>query len=73
MSNPADVIRPPGATHVAWFYGDPIYYKAAPYGHLNQVTEERQTKVNWTQWDPRLNRWEPVGGGFSSRTLKELK
>lgn len=73
MSNAADVTRPPGATHVAWFYGDPIYYKASPYPHLNQASEEWQTLVDWTQWNPRTLKWEPVGNGFSDRRLKEIK
>lgn len=72
MSNAADVIQPPGATHVKWSYGDPHYYKRTEHPHLNQVSEEWQTRVQWHWWDLQTRCWEDVGAGFCSRNLKEL-
>ena len=66
-------LRPPRATHVGYFCGDPTYYRKTNHFHLNQVSEEWQTLVTWDYWDYTLCRWEPVGAGFSSRHLKELK
>lgn len=73
MSNAADVITPPGATHVAWYYGDPHYYKQVAHKHLNQASEERQTLFYWFAWSFKLQQWESVGDGFSPRRLKPLK
>lgn len=72
MSNAADVIQPPGATHVHWFYGSPHYYKRTTRQHLNQVSEEWQTLTVWLYWDYNTRSWEPAGSGFSSRKLKPL-
>lgn len=60
-----------GATHKGDFYGDTTYYKCASYQHLNQVSEEWQTLYKWYFWC--TDKWIPVGSGFSSRRLEELK
>jgi len=53
MSNAADVIQPPGATHVQWFYGTPHYFKRSTHKHLNQVREEWQDRTSWSEWNHR--------------------
>lgn len=70
MSNAADNPRPPNATHVRFFYSTATYYKRVEYQHLNQVSEEWQTRVKWWYWD--INQWVDVGPGFSSHNLKKL-
>lgn len=70
MSNAADGVRPPFATHVQWCGGTPTYYRRVEERYLNQVSEEWQTKVRWWYWD---RTWLDVGPGFCSRHLKELK
>lgn len=72
MSNAADNPRPPFATHVHWFYGNPTYYRRTEFQHLNQVSEEWQTRVKWSYWDWNRREWLPAGPGFSSHRLKEL-
>ncbi len=71
MSNAADAIRPPNATHVQWYGGTPTYYKKVEEKYLNQVSEQWQTRVRWWFWD--INQWQDVGPGFCDRHLKELK
>lgn len=66
-------LPPPMATHVDYFYGNSTYYRRTLYQHLNQVSEEREWTVKWSQWDYRRQQWEDVGAGFSDRNLKELK
>lgn len=73
MSNAADVITPPGATHVMWSYGDPHYFRKTLTPHLNQVSEEWQSRTTWHEWDFKTRAWCPAGAGFSDRRLKELK
>lgn len=75
MSNPADVIQPPRATHVSFGYegGEPTYYKRSERQHLNQVSEEWQALIDWYYWDFQLMTWVNVGPGFCNRRLKELK
>lgn len=73
MSNAADVITPHGATHVMWSHGNPHYFRKTLTPHLNQVSEEWQTRTTWHEWDFNLRSWCPAGAGFSERRLKELK
>ena len=61
---------PTGATHVADFYGVTGYYKRVDFRHLNQVSEEWETRTQWKVWE--REKWEDVGAGFSSRRLQIL-
>lgn len=72
MSNAADVIRPPGATHVVWSYGSPYYYKRVVTKHLNQVSEEWQNLTQWLAWNFQTQQWNQVEAGFCSRRLRAL-
>lgn len=72
MSNAADVIRPPGSTHVAWCYGSPSYYKRVESRHLNQVSEEWQTLTKWFEWSFLTMTWCAVEAGFCSRRIKPV-
>lgn len=73
MSNAADDITPPGATHVKWSAGDPTYYKRTEHRHLNQVSERWQSLTKWFCWDFHTHQWEWVGVGFCDRHLRPLK
>ena len=72
MSNAADVIRPPDATHLAWSYGSPSYYKRVEKKHLNQVSEEWQILTHWLAWNYQTRQWAGVEAGFCSRRLKAV-
>ncbi len=72
MSNAADVIRPPGSTHVTWCYGSPCYYKRMETQHLNQVSETWQTLTKWFEWSYQTLTWRAVEAGFCSRRLKPV-
>lgn len=61
---------PEGTTHVRDFYGVELYYKREPYNYFNQVSDERQNRVQWFYWD--LGKWNPVEAGFCARNMKEV-
>lgn len=61
---------PPGATHLADFYGRVSYYQKVERSHLNQVSEEWQTLARWNVWEKGA--WVDAGAGFSSHRLKPL-
>lgn len=62
---------PKGATHVGDFYGETAYYKVVKIQHMNQVSEEWETYIDWYLWV--IGEWISVGRGFSSRRLKEIQ
>jgi hypothetical protein len=72
MSNAADVIRPYGATHVAWSGGNPHYYKVASKPSSN-ITQSHKAATDWKIWNSRTRQWESVVAGFVPDRLKQVK
>lgn len=71
-SNAADVIQPPGATHVHWFYGDPHYYKLVQTPHVNSVSGENQFNTTWHHFDHRTQKWGEAEERINSAKFKKL-
>ncbi len=61
---------PAGTTHMAEFYGRPVYYRLSTYQRLNRVSEQWMTLARWSYFD--RGDWQPVGPGFSSRGILEV-
>ena len=62
---------PDGATHTHEFYGVTHFFKRKEHQHLNQVSEEWQTRVAWDFWNGY--KWIDAGPGLRTDKFKKLE